>query len=172
EAADRRAGGAQTAVQLEGEEQGRQLRLRVGAPAAVAELALKVVEVDATHPVKGAADRDDPRVVLAPRHPAEQQSGQREVPEVVGPERYLEAVRSLSPGRERHGAGVVDEQVEGFVLPFEPLSKPTHGGEASEVERADLDLGVRHGRLDGSARSGAILGVADGEDDSGAGPGE
>src|SRR5437773_2205445 len=38
EAADRRAGGAQTAVQLEGEEQGRQLRLSVGAPAAVAAL--------------------------------------------------------------------------------------------------------------------------------------
>src|SRR5439155_13210241 len=34
QAADRRTGGAQTAVQLEGEEQGRQLRLSVGAPAA------------------------------------------------------------------------------------------------------------------------------------------
>src|SRR5439155_3678204 len=63
EAADRRAGGAQTAVQLEGEEQGRQLRLGVGAPAAVAALALEVVEVDATHAVKRAAYRDDPRVL-------------------------------------------------------------------------------------------------------------
>src|SRR5439155_8328244 len=60
--ADGRADGAQAAVQLEGEEQGRKLRLRVGAAAAVAALALKVVEVDAAHAVKGAAYRDDARV--------------------------------------------------------------------------------------------------------------
>src|SRR5439155_20440096 len=84
EAADRRAGGAQTAVQLEGEEQGRQLRLSVGAPAAVAALALKVVEVDAAHAVKRAAYRDDPRV-LSRRHEGEQRRCQHDVPEVITP---------------------------------------------------------------------------------------
>src|SRR5438876_3639246 len=104
QAADRRTGGAQTAVQLEGEEQGRQLRLSVGAPAAVAALALEVVEVDPPDAVKGAAYGHDARV-LSRLHAGQKQPRQCEVPEVIRPERHLEAVRRLPPGREPHGAG-------------------------------------------------------------------
>src|SRR5437667_258020 len=160
-----------TAVELEGKEQVRQLRLSVGAPAAVAALGLEVVEVDAAHAVRAAAHSHHPRVVAA-GHPVEQQAGEREVGEVVGAELELEPVACKLPRLGSHDARVVDEQVEAIVCPREPLREPANRSEAAKVERANLDLRARHTGLDRAGGFRSLLGVADGEDDARAGAGE
>ena len=66
----------------------------------------------------------------------EQQVGEREVAEVVGAELQLEAVGGTLERRD-HDAGVVDEQVE---LAVPRAGELAHGGEAREVELANLDV--------------------------------
>src|SRR5438552_1861301 len=139
-----------------------------GAPAAVAALALEVVEVDTAHAVRAAADGNDAGVVAA-GHPVEEQSSEGEVAEVVGPELELEPVGGHLPGEGSHDAGVVDEQVEVLMFPREPLRETANRSEAGEVERANLDFGGRHSVLDRERGFGALLGVAHGEDDARAG---
>src|SRR5688572_15061748 len=54
------------------------------------------------------------------------------------------------------------------MLPPEPLHDPAHRCQAAQVKQSDLQLGVRHGRNDRARGGRALVGVADGEDDSGA----
>ena len=98
---------SQPALQFVGEHQVRQLGLPVRAPPAVtAVLPVEVVQVDPSHPVRAARQRDDAVGDLG-----EQQAGQREVAEVVGAELALEAVRGRRWGRAMI-AGVVDQNVD------------------------------------------------------------
>ena len=87
---------------------------------------------------------------------------EREVPEVVGPDLHLEAVgRPLL--RDRHHAGVVDQDVE---LAVPAVGERPHRGEVGEVQRPDLGVPVdRRGRLRAAGD------VADGEHDACAGAG-
>ncbi|GAQ58588.1 hypothetical protein a10_08479 [Streptomyces acidiscabies] len=76
------------------------------------------------------------------QEPGQQQSGEREVPEVIDAELRLEAVHG---GAVRHGhhARVVDEQVELVVR--EAVREAVYGAQVAEVEEADL--GFRAGHL-------------------------
>ena len=77
------------------------------------------------------------------QQPVEQQPGQREVAEVVGPELQLEAVGGELTFGEHH-AGVVDEQVDPVVRVAQRV-----GGRADRRERGEiqpLDLESRLGR--------------------------
>jgi hypothetical protein len=53
--------------------------------------------------------------------------------EEVGAELQLEAVRGGVPGRYRHDAGVVDQQIDGTALPPQPKS----------TAQPPVDLGIR-----------------------------
>ena len=129
--ANDRTGSAQPAIELQREEQVGELRLAVGAPAVVAAFALEVVELHAPDAVRSAAERHHPRGV-APLHRVNEQAGQREVTQVVGPELKLEAVGG-GGARRRHHPGVVDQEVQPLVLSPESLRKRSHRVQASEV---------------------------------------
>ena len=153
---------AQSPVELQREEQVRQLRLSVRAPAEVVAVAVQVVEGDPAHLVRGARERHDTRV-LAALHRVQEQRGEQEVPEVVGAELKLEAVRRAM-SRRRHHARVVDQQVEPVVGGLEALGKAAHGLQAREIELLELHLSVRHGGADLVHRFVSLVEVAAGED--------
>jgi len=80
QALDSRPAGPQAAVELQREQQVGELGLPVGAPARVAALGLEVVEVDAPHLVRVAAQRHHAGVGVA-LHEADQATAEREVAE-------------------------------------------------------------------------------------------
>ena len=92
----------------------------------------------------------------------QEQVREREVAEVVGADLHLEAVGG-APLRDRHHAGVVDQDVE-VAVPG--VGERPHRGEVGEVELPDLGVPSI------VAAAGAAPGdVADGEDDARAGAG-
>ena len=136
--AHRQVGAVQPPVQLEGEEQVRQLRPAVGAPAAVAPLPQQVLPVQPSHPVRLAGDRDHPGVTVAApaggHHQRPQVRGEREVAEVVGAELELEPVGGPAPGH-RHHAGVVEQHVDPVGLVPEPVGERRDRRQVGQVER-------------------------------------
>jgi hypothetical protein len=160
EALDRGALAAQPPVQLEREEQVRQLRLSVGVPAEVATIAVEIVERDAAHLVRGARERHDSGI-LAPLHQLQQERGQQEVAEVVGAELKLEAV-GRPASRRRHHAGVIDQQVEPVVGRSVTLGEAAHRLQAREVELLELHLSVRDRGADLLDRGVSLVEVATG----------
>src|SRR5699024_5470136 len=93
-------------LEFVGEEQVGELGLAVRADAAVAPAPLQVVEVDVgANPVPDAADGDDPGAWCF-EHALEEESGESEMPEVIGAELHLEPVGGELFGRV-HDAGVV-----------------------------------------------------------------
>ena len=110
------------------------------APLAVALVALQVVEVDLADAVHVAAHRDDPGARLG-EETGQQPAGEREVTEMVGAELHLEAVGGLAL-RQRHDPGVVDQDVDRACRCFRRTSRD--GGQAREIERAELGVGVRY----------------------------
>ena len=138
------AGGDEAALQFVGEQQVGQLRAGVGGDAVVAALGADVVEVESEgRPVPEAPDRHHPRVGRG-QHPVEQQSGQREVAEVVGPELQLEAVGGELTIREED-AGVVDEHVD-------PIVRASQRVPASRIDASD----ARSSRCNSSRASGTV----------------
>ena len=111
------------------------------------------------------AERHDPRVADSGQRVVESER-EREVAKVVGRELELPAVGCQLELGERHHAGVVDEDVQ---RPGPGAREGGNRGRIGEVERSDLD-GVVAGRiLDLGRDEFAGVGVADGEDDGGAG---
>ena len=117
--------------------------------------------------VHEARHRDHP---AAGRQLGQQQAGQEERTEVVGGELALEAVDRAAV-RRRHDAGVVDEQVERAVRRGLGRRGP-HRRQVREIDHELLECCVRH--LCAQRRLGLreLLGVATGQDDPRAGPGE
>ncbi len=156
-----------SAVELEGEHQVRRLRLRVGLGRVVALLPLQVVEFDAAHSGRRAAQRRDTGVVGGAKQ-RQQVAGQREVAEMVAAELQLESVgRGLAFGR-LHDAGVVDQDVDRPAFGVELLAERGDAGQRRKVEALDGQLGVGHlgaDLLDGGFAFGA---VADGHHHVGA----
>src|SRR3989442_10417417 len=103
-----RAGRSQAAIQLQAEHRVRELRLPVGLARGVALLELEVVAVDVARPVLETRKRHNP-CIRSRSKSVEEETGQREMTEVVGPELELETVRGL-PLRGHHDPGVVDQQ--------------------------------------------------------------
>ncbi len=164
------AGGAQAAVEVEGEEHLGQLGAGVGALRSVVVRALEVVEVQAFGLGGEAAGGDDP----APRGRQEQGSqvvGQREVPQVVGREHQLVAVRGLAARWtvERH-PGVVDDRVEA-VQPERVHGCPERSV-IGQVQGQVPHLGTGDARADGRDRGSGLHRVATAEHDRGPGSGE
>jgi hypothetical protein len=142
----------ESALELEGEQEIRELRLAVHGPTAVGLRApVQVGEVDAPHAVGTGRDGHD-----AIGDPRQQQVREGEVAEVVGAEVQLEAVgrRRL---RHEHDAGIVDEHVDRLAP---RIGEPPDGGEVGEIEGSDLDVPA-----DGRRRVPAALFVAHSEDD-------
>jgi hypothetical protein len=109
--------------------------------------------------VPDGAERHDPRVAGLGEGVVEAE-GEREVPEVVGRELHLPALRGQLELGQRHHAGVVDEQVQ------RPAPARGEGGDrraAGQVEPADVDVGVAGGGGDVGGRLLAGAGVAHGE---------
>ena len=156
---DRRPHRREPALQLQGEQQVGQLGLPVRLPAPVRPaLPVEVGQVDPTRPMRPGRHRDHPVGDLR-----QQQVGQGERAEVVGPELALEAVGG--PGeRWRHHAGVVDQHVDRLGRSRgEGLDRVQPG--QVELAYADLTTDVGGGPL-------ALADVADGQGDPGPGPGE
>ena len=83
--------------------------------------------------------------------------------EVVGAQLHLEAIGGLTP-RDRHDAGVVDEQVEalGVGLPPQP-GELIDRGEVGQVEAAYLQGSLRSAGADLLRGGLTLAGVADGQ---------
>jgi hypothetical protein len=111
-----------------------------------------------------AAGRDaglggDPRATGAQQR--QEPSGEGEVAEVVGAELQLVAVdRRLSLGR-RHHAGVVDQQVDRHGLVDQLAGELGDRREGRQVQVAQAETGVRHGRADRGDGGLALRAVAD-----------
>jgi hypothetical protein len=160
------AGRVQAALQLEREQQVRQLRLRVRPGGGVPALAHEVVEVHPAAVVQAAAHGHHAGV-RAGEQRRQQQRGEREVAQVVGAELALEPVdRALA--RQHHHARVVHQQVDGGEIGGEPAYRR----EVGEVERCALDGGPGDGGQDPLTRGLAACGVAGGDHDAGAVAGE
>ena len=149
--------------QLEGEEQVRQLALRVRGPPVVASvLPGDVVEVDVAGPVGAAGDRDHAGPFRRPQQ-WQEQAGQGEVPKVVGADLQLETVDG-APRRRVHDTGVVDEHVQG---PHPGGHVPGRGPDGGEIGQVQVDRFRRRstGRR-GDPRAGASgpLGRATGDE--------
>ena len=113
--------------------------------------------------MRSARDVDDP-CAFGGEQAIEQQSGQREVPEVIGAELHLEAVGSLTIW-DRHDAGVVAQHMQRLALQMERVGEAAHRGEVRQVEfhHVDLGAGCRCGDI---RRGGARFAeVAAGQDD-------
>src|SRR5699024_11493029 len=94
---------------------------------------LQVVEVDVgANPVPDAADGDDP-VAWCFEHALEEESGESEMPEVIGAELHLEPVGGELFGRV-HDAGGVDAQGDPQMLLAQLCSGLPARGEVGEVE--------------------------------------
>ena len=103
---DRRPGSGEPTLQLQREQQVRELRLLVCRPALISpSLPVEVVEGDRAAAVSVGGDGHD-----SIRHVRKQQIGQGEVAEVVGPDLQLESVSSTPLGCS-HDTGVVDQYV-------------------------------------------------------------
>jgi hypothetical protein len=168
EAAHRRARGPQPAVELEREQDVRELGLRVVARRRVRPLAGQVVEMDPAALVQAGAHRDDARVGAA-AEPVQEQAGEREVAEVVGRELALVALRAQR-ARRHHHAGVVDQEVH--LDAVEVVDERADGVEVGEVHVPQVQAGVGQPGPDAGGGSRALLRVADGHDHRGAPPGE
>ena len=139
-------GRAHATVQLKAEQHVGELGLLVEGPRRVGPLAGQIVEVDRATPVLGGTYGDHPRVPAAADR-VEQQPGQREMPEVVGRELGLEALRGEPTGRVHH-PGVVDEHVHRDPVSRDRRGEVPHRVQVGEVECPELDGGARLRRLD------------------------
>ncbi len=157
---DPRAGGPEAAVQFVGEQQVRQLGLRVRSLRVIVPLGLQVTEVDDAVQVTDAAHGHDPR---ARGEPVKQQSGQRERPEVVGRQGQLEAVLCPLAG-DLHHAGVVDEQVHAREAGPDLPGGAAHAGLRRQVQADDRRAGARRRRGDLAGRVAGLVQVPAGED--------
>lgn len=116
--------GGQAALQFVGEQQVRQLRLRVCGVSPIASGGLQVVEVQGSGAVAEAGDGDDPGR-RGGAEPVEEESGQSEVSQVVDARLCLEAVLGVGVGRPPD-SGVVDEQVQTVVASADLVGGGTH----------------------------------------------
>src|SRR5207237_1942105 len=155
-------GGLEPPGELERKQQVGQLRLRVRPPAGVVTLAREVAEFDQPSEVGHAADGHHAGARLFLER-AQQQAGQRKVPEVVGAQLELKAVRRPGVGGG-HDAGVVDEEVQPVAAGPEVLAERTHRAEVGEVERRDLNLCRRPGGFDLLSGRPALGLIATGQD--------
>jgi hypothetical protein len=136
---DRRAvARLEPAFELIGEEQVGELGLAVGASRSIAGFTLEVIEVDPTHAVGGARHRHDPGPGCR-QHEIEQESGQREVTEMVGAELKLETVDCQTKGWHHH-ARVVHEQVNTALRRSDRLGSLPYRRKVREVETHDRDV--------------------------------
>ena len=130
---DRRPDGVEAALQFAGEQQVRQLGLAVGRPGQVwAGLPVQILEADVADQVHHRRHRDHPVGDLG-----QQQVGQREVAEVVGPDLAFEPVDGQGV-RHRHDAGVVDQNVDAV----DAVGELPHRRQVLQIEPADLDSPV------------------------------
>jgi hypothetical protein len=129
----RRARLAQPPVEFECEEQVGEFALRIARATAIAALELEILPVHLARAMRRTAHGDDARSGRV-EEARQQQTGQREVAEMVGPELHLETVRGMAPW-DRHHAGVVAEQVEPLMFRDERCREGADRRERREVER-------------------------------------
>jgi len=121
----------------------------------------------------------EPGVASSLHHPragrrqqlVQQETGQREVAQVVGAHLHLEAVGGASQ-RKRHHAGVVAQRIQARVTLAELFGEVAHAGQAGQVEGQHLHLGVGVRRLQPVHGVAGLLRVAAGEHELGAAAGE
>jgi hypothetical protein len=70
----------------------------------------------------------------------EQMHGQREVSEIIGAQLHFEAVGCHVSRRDRHHAGIVDEQIEMRDRPRYALRAGCNGGKTGEIEWLEADI--------------------------------
>ena len=139
------------------EEDVRQLGLAVGADAAIALLALQIVEVDDSTRVHGRSDVDDSRRG-ARLQEFEQFLGEQEIAQMIQGPGALEAVGRRLPTRE-DAAGIVHEDVEPRIPGLEFTGQPAHFGQRRQVGWQicnPFGAGFPADRFRGSARAGRI----------------
>ena len=152
-----RSAGTESALQLEGEQQVRELAVAVRLARVVRpRMPVQIVEVELPTCVGVRCDRDDPAGDVR-----QQQVGQDEVAEMVRSDLAFEAV-GCSRFRDQHDPGVVDEDVDGA----RPRGREgSNRCEVLQVQQPDFGV-ARHRRRDALA-----LGrIADGQNDLRAGP--
>ena len=160
----------QAPAQLSGEEEIGQFRRAVVRPRRADPQTGDIVEVDVTDAVHDGAHRHHPRAA-GDQESLEDQSGEGEVPQVIGGHLELETVWGL-PVRRPHHPGVVDEEIEPGVADQEPLGRQFDGDQIREIERQELERGVVEIALQFVHRPTRLLRVATRQDDMGTPIGE
>ncbi len=164
QAAYRRSGVAQPAVELQGEQHVGEFGPGVGAAGGVAAFGGEVVGVEVADAVEAGADGDHDRVASRAQ-PVQEPGGEGEVAEVVGCQLALGALRA-EPPRHIADAAVVDQCIDGDAVGAQGLGERVHVVEVEQVHVTDLKIGCRvlgdHLLTDVTG----LLGVADRHDHS------
>src|ERR1700687_1681130 len=164
------ASGLEPPFELESEKQVGELGLSVGAPSRVPAFALQVVEPHLPAPVVLAADGHNTSVWPFVQE-RQQEAGQREMPEMIGPELELKAIdRPLV--RRSHHSGVVDQQVDLVVAGSDAVRERSYRAEVGKVQPCSLHVGRWKCSCDGPCRFRALRTVTTGEDHLRAMPGQ
>src|ERR1700744_90336 len=90
--------------------------------------------------MRQAADTDDAWRVGTPQQ-RQQASGEREMTEMVGSELHFETIGRGLAARQRHDAGIVDQEIEGLTAGH-PLREVGDRGEARQIEALITDSGA------------------------------
>ena len=160
----------QAALQFVGEHEVGQLGLGVRAAPAVVVLGLQVAEVDPAQLVPVAAHGDHPRSRRG-QQSGQDQAGQGEGPEMVGPELQLEAVAGPVVGGH-HDPGVVDEQIDPGVAVGDLAGRRADGRQRGQVQGHALGAGAGLGGGDLAGGDPGLVQVPAGQHDPGAVPGQ
>ncbi len=89
--------------------------------------------------------------------------------QIIGAELHLETVLRLLPLRQRHHAGIVDEEVELLIAGGKAPGEIGHGGETCEIEMLVGDQRIGKPVANALDRPQALCVVAPGEYDDGTG---
>ena len=141
----------QPPIQLKGKHQVGKLRLLICAHRAIPLRRLQIVEVNPAPLVRNRSNRHHARPLRLTHSRAlqsgQQQRGQCEVAQYIGPKLQLETVKRLQPPPRSHHARVVDQQIEWKSQSHLRRSEPADRIQRRQIQQRDLRTRARDFRL-------------------------
>ena len=156
-------------LQLEREQQARQLRLAVGGHRHIPTVRLQVVEIDRTAARGNARQRHDARMASLAQQ-RQQPGRQREMAQMVRPQLQFETVGGLLALGRRHHGRIVDQQVQAAVRTQHGVGEGLDRVEAGQIDGAEAHARPRRHLADLLDGGRALGGVASRHDHRGTGP--
>ena len=124
------------ALQLEREQQARQLGLAVRRHRHITAARLQIVEIHRTLACSDAGQRHDARIASLAQQ-RQQPGREREVAQMVRAQLQLETVGGFPALRRRHHRRIVDQHVQAAMRPQQGIGEGLYGIQAGEVDSTE-----------------------------------